>query len=68
MKYTTLGRTGAKVSIIGMGGGHTGLCGPGEEEALAMVHRALDMGINYIDSAYSYGGGKSENGEGKKSG
>ena len=60
MKYTTLGRTGAKVSIIGMGGGHTGLCGPGEEEALAMVHRALDMGINYIDSAYSYGGGKSE--------
>ncbi|MBW2147759.1 MAG: aldo/keto reductase [Deltaproteobacteria bacterium] len=60
MKRIILGRTGASVSIIGMGGGFAGVCAPDEDEAFALVHRALDMGLNYLDTAHIYGYGESE--------
>src|SRR6266540_2100593 len=43
-----LGRTGADVSIVGLGGYHLGL--PPEQEAIRMVQRALDHGMNFLDN------------------
>ncbi len=47
-------------SILGLGGGRSGLTQPSREEAIGIIHRALDLGINYIDTASSYGQGESE--------
>lgn len=59
MEYRALGRTGLQVSVMGLGcGGHSrlGLAhGKGEENAIAVVRRALDIGVNIIDTAESYG-------------
>lgn len=53
------GRTGLEVSIAGLGcGGHSRLGkarGASEAQSIAVVRRALDLGINYIDTARSYG-------------
>ena len=54
-----LGRTGAKVSILGFGGG-SGFVGLGEEQAIQCLNRALDLGIDYVDTAATYGNGVSE--------
>ena len=58
MQYTTLGRTGLKVSVAGLGcGGHSRLgqrTGKTEQESIGVVHRALDLGINLIDTAEAY--------------
>lgn len=59
MDYTTLGRTGFRVSIAGLGcGGHSRLgqaTGKSEQESIAVVRQALDLGINLIDTAEVYG-------------
>lgn len=59
MELTTLGRTGLDVSVAGLGcGGHSRLGltnGGSEDQAIAVVHRALDLGINLIDTARIYG-------------
>lgn len=55
-----LGRTGIEVSILGFGSGSRFLMYREEDEALAALSRALDLGITYIDTAHSYGDGKSE--------
>lgn len=59
MDYTTLGRTGLKVSVMGLGtGGHSRLgqqTGSSEEQSVALVQRALELGINFIDTAEAYG-------------
>ncbi len=49
-----LGKTGAKVSILGLGGGSRFLLGS-EEQSAAMLERAVEMGITYFDTAPSYG-------------
>ncbi|HWO43189.1 MAG TPA: aldo/keto reductase [Candidatus Eisenbacteria bacterium] len=62
MKYRTLGRTGLNVSEIGFGCGNNAVLmvkAPYEEQRAA-VRRALDRGINYFDTAFAYGLGKSE--------
>jgi predicted aldo/keto reductase-like oxidoreductase len=51
----TLGRTGARVSILAMGGGSRFLMYKEEEEAVAAAQRALDLGISYIDTSDDYG-------------
>lgn len=56
----TLGRTGAQVSILAFGCGSRFLMYENEDEALSVLNRAVDLGITYLDSAYSYGDGKSE--------
>ena len=61
----TLGKTGVKVPIVAMGCGSRLLSYEKEEEALAALNLALDLGLNYLDSAYSYGNGKSETWVGK---
>jgi aryl-alcohol dehydrogenase-like predicted oxidoreductase len=59
MEYTTLGRTGLRVSVAGLGcGGHSRLgtaTGKTEQESIAVVRQALDLGINLIDTAEVYG-------------
>lgn len=56
----TLGRTGARVSILAMGCGSRLLMYQEEEPAVEAINLALDLGINYLDTAYGYGNGKSE--------
>jgi aryl-alcohol dehydrogenase-like predicted oxidoreductase len=59
MQHTTLGRTGLQVSVAGLGcGGHSRLgqsYGASERESIAVIHRALDLGINLVDTAQVYG-------------
>ena len=59
MDYTTLGRTGLKVSVAGLGcGGNSRLglsTGKTETEAVALIRAALDLGVNLIDTAGAYG-------------
>jgi aryl-alcohol dehydrogenase-like predicted oxidoreductase len=59
MQYTTLGRTGLKVSVAGLGcGGFSRLgmpAGKSEDEAARLVRDAVDLGINVIDTAPAYG-------------
>lgn len=61
----TLGRTGAQVSILSFGCGSRFLMYEQEDEALAVLNHAIDHGITYLDTAYSYGDGKSESRVGK---
>src|SRR6266581_1917636 len=60
-----LGKTGARVSILAFGGGSRFLMYKEEDKALEAVNRALDLGITYMDTAYSYGKGQSEERIGK---
>ncbi|CAI8030368.1 L-galactose dehydrogenase [Geodia barretti] len=62
MKFRLLGRTGLKLSILGMGGsGFGNVYGNyNQETATHAVKEALDRGVNYIDTAYWYGQGQSE--------
>src|ERR1051326_4076137 len=61
----TLGKTGARVSILAFGSGSRFLAYKQEDHALAALNHALDLGINYIDTAASYGDGLSEQRIGK---
>lgn len=61
----TLGRTGAEVSILAFGCGSRFLMYKDEESAAAILNRAIDLGITYLDTAYSYGDGLSETRVGK---
>src|SRR6266851_8741795 len=60
-----LGRTGAHVSILVMGGGSRFLMYKEEDKALEALNRAFDLGITYVDTAYGYGNGVSEERVGK---
>ena len=59
MDYTTLGRTGLRVSVAGLGCGGNAKAGLGrgksEAEAVALIRRAMDLGVNFLDTARSYG-------------
>jgi aryl-alcohol dehydrogenase-like predicted oxidoreductase len=64
MIYRTLGRTGERVSAIGLGGYHMGV--PKEEqEGIKLVRTAVDHGINFLDNCWDYHDGKSETWMGK---
>ncbi|MCV7350686.1 aldo/keto reductase [Mycobacterium parmense] len=61
MRYRTLGRTGIKVSPYALGAMMFGAMGnPDHEESIRIVHRAVDAGINIIDTAPAYSDGESE--------
>lgn len=62
MKYRTLGRTGWKISEVSFGAWAIGgAWGPVEDnESLAALHKAIDMGVNFFDTADVYGDGRSE--------
>jgi aryl-alcohol dehydrogenase-like predicted oxidoreductase len=61
MRYRTLGRTGIKVSPYTLGAMMFGAIGnPDHEESIRIIDRALDAGINVIDTAPMYSAGESE--------
>lgn len=63
MNYRTLGRTGLQVSEIGFGAwgiGKSEWIGAEDEESLRALHRAIDLGVTFIDTALAYGDGHSE--------
>jgi aryl-alcohol dehydrogenase-like predicted oxidoreductase len=64
MEYRQLGRSGLKVSAIGLGGNTFGN-GVDEAQTARIVHRAFDDGINFIDTADTYSRGVSEQYVGK---
>ncbi|QQO11433.1 aldo/keto reductase [Breznakiella homolactica] len=55
-----LGKTGAPVTILGLGGLFTTSMASRRDEAVQIVNRAIDLGVNYIDTSAMYGGGGSE--------
>jgi L-galactose dehydrogenase/L-glyceraldehyde 3-phosphate reductase len=67
MRYRTVGKTGLRVSEIGFGCGNNAvlMVRASYEEQLRAVRHALDLGINYFDTAFAYGLGKSEENLGK---
>ncbi|MDQ2835377.1 MAG: aldo/keto reductase [Acidobacteriota bacterium] len=65
MMYRPLGATGIEVSLIGMGGAHLGLAEVEEDQAIRLVHEALDRGINFLDNSWDYNEGRSEERVGK---
>lgn len=64
MEYRKLGNSGLEVSKIGLGGNNFGSSAD-EQTSIAVIHQALDMGVNFIDTANIYGGGRSEEFVGK---
>src|SRR5476649_2099858 len=62
MTFRKLGQTGLNVSEIGFGAWAIGgSWGPqSESDSVASLHKALDLGVNFIDTAAGYGDGKSE--------
>jgi aryl-alcohol dehydrogenase-like predicted oxidoreductase len=58
-----LGKTGVKVSMIGLGGAHIGK--PEEAVAIRIMHRAIEHGLTFFDNSWDYNGGESEKRMGK---
>jgi aryl-alcohol dehydrogenase-like predicted oxidoreductase len=62
MHYRTLGRTGIKVSPYGLGALMLGasIGNPDHDDSIRLIHKALDAGINLVDTADAYSRGESE--------
>lgn len=65
MIYRKLGRTGERVSAIGLGGYHMGKPGLDEATSISLMHAAVDRGINFFDNCWDYNNGVSEERMGK---
>jgi len=65
MPYRVLGKTGEKVSCIGLGGFHLGLSHLEEPDTIKLFHSAIDRGINFSDNSWDYNQGESERRVGK---
>jgi predicted aldo/keto reductase-like oxidoreductase len=57
--YRTLGRTGEKVSIIGLGGYHIGSQND-EQESIRIIRAAINNGVKFLDNCWDYNDGQSE--------
>ncbi len=64
MPTRVLGKTGVRVSRIGLGGAHIGKQSD-EEESVRIIRSAIDRGVTFLDNAWDYNGGKSEDRMGK---
>src|ERR1700754_1201466 len=61
MDYRTLGTTGTKVTPLCLGAMMFGRMGnPDHDDSIRIIHRALDAGINFVDTADVYSQGESE--------
>lgn len=59
MRYRLLGRTGERVSLIGLGGYHIGVQ-KNVEDSIRIIRTAIDHGINFLDNSWDYNAGQSE--------
>jgi aryl-alcohol dehydrogenase-like predicted oxidoreductase len=59
MPYRKLGRSGEKVSLLGLGGFHIGMQSD-EQESIRIVRTAIDNGVTFMDNCWDYNGGASE--------
>jgi len=59
MQYRTLGKTGEKVSMMGLGGFHIGVQ-KDEAESTKIIRTAIDSGVTFLDNCWDYNGGESE--------
>jgi uncharacterized protein len=62
--HRTLGHSGEKVSLIGLGGYHLGKQSD-EQESIRIIRSGLDSGVNFLDNCWDYNGGVSEERMGK---
>jgi aryl-alcohol dehydrogenase-like predicted oxidoreductase len=60
MPYRVLGRTGERVSVIGLGGWHLGFKHTDEQLSIRIIRQAIDSGINFMDNCWDYNEGASE--------
>lgn len=60
LPYRQLGRTGEKVSAIGLGGWHLGFDSIDDELSIRIIRTAIDNGINFMDNCWDYNEGASE--------
>ena len=60
MKQRSLGSSGISVSVVGLGGNTFGPPRIDEAATVEVIHAALDLGINFVDTAIVYGQGESE--------
>jgi predicted aldo/keto reductase-like oxidoreductase len=60
MPYRTLGRTGERVSAIGLGGWHIGFTHQTDADSIRIIRSAIDRGINFLDNSWDYNEGVSE--------
>jgi predicted aldo/keto reductase-like oxidoreductase len=60
MPYRELGRTGERVSVLGMGGFHIGQPNLSEPDSIRLIRSAIDRGINFMDNSWDYNEGQSE--------
>jgi predicted aldo/keto reductase-like oxidoreductase len=58
--YRPLGRTGEKVSLLGLGGAHFGMMMPDEEYAVRFIRTAIGDGVNFVETSWDYDWGLSE--------
>jgi aryl-alcohol dehydrogenase-like predicted oxidoreductase len=65
MLYRTLGRTGERVSAIGLGGWHIGFEKQREKLSIEIIRSAIDRGITFLDNSWDYNEGRSEQRMGK---
>ena len=65
MPVRTLGRTGVRVSLIGLGGWHLGFKQIDEELSVRIIRTAVDSGVNFMDNCWDYNEGASEERMGK---
>jgi aryl-alcohol dehydrogenase-like predicted oxidoreductase len=63
--YRTLGSTGERVSLIGLGGWHLGFPSLSDEESVRIIRTAVDEGVNFLDNSWDYFEGVSEKRMGK---
>jgi predicted aldo/keto reductase-like oxidoreductase len=63
--YRTLGHTGERVSMLGLGGYHIGQRQVTEADGIAIIRTALDSGVNFLDNCWDYNDGVSETRMGK---
>jgi aryl-alcohol dehydrogenase-like predicted oxidoreductase len=60
MLYRALGRTGERISAIGLGGFHIGKPSLTDDDSIRLIHTAIDRGITFMDDSLDYHEGQSE--------
>jgi len=60
LPHRTLGRTGERVSAIGIGGFHLGKPELHDQESIRIIRAAIDNGISFLDNSWDYNDGQSE--------